>query len=160
MNSKAAINQVFVYLLSIIMIAFIGFLVINFISTFLSDAEGSINNKFYNEFEQVYDSVFKEWGSERTYSFTLSSQVDKVCLIQTTCNGANTGLVSDDPRLSDLQTIQATGNDVVLLSASGIMSSQEIGDLNVDGGCSCYDLIDRRLELTFTNLRNEVYVRE
>lgn len=159
MNKKAALNQVFVFLLSIIIVVFIGFLVTQFISTFTADTEQSQNARFYNEFEQVYTSVYTQWGSEKPFSFALSGNTEFVCFIQTDCSVQ--GDLSES-QFSDLRATTQSNDNVVLLTSNGIESSQRIGEepFRVQGGCSCYKVSDKRLEVVIRNDRNEVIIEQ
>ena len=66
-SKKGQINQVFVYILSAFVIAFIGFVVVKFVVSFTGDAQTIAEQKFYDTIEDDYESVY------RTYGFSESS---------------------------------------------------------------------------------------
>lgn len=155
---KAQINQMFVYLVSIIVIVFAGFLVVNFISTFTQDTQLAGDTKFYEQMQRDFQRVFTQYDSEQLHTYSFSNEIQYVCLLDQRCDTST--LPSEGLDIQEVETILQTQDNVALFDDTGLMSSYYIGEFLAEDGCSCYQPNNNRLELFFRNQRNDVYIRK
>ncbi len=159
MNKKGDINQVFTYLLSTIIVLFVGFLVVKFVTGFTSDTENRFEVKFYDNFELIYNQVHKEWNSEKIQTFRLNSKIKEVCFMQNECSGT----LGDSNKENTLSELQSTGDNIAIFDEVGIRSSSRVGEFfievdNTQVNCVCRKLTGSSLEILLRNQRNEVYL--
>jgi len=157
MNSKKAqINQVFVYLLSIIMILFIGFLVIKFIYSFSNDTENSLDVKFFNKIDKDYLKVYSSYGSEETFSYKVSSKIELICFANKIdhCESIKTNI--SDMAYSNFNLSLNSKKQIALFDKLGILNSKKLGKFNVLNDCLCVKPKNGRFKLFFENIKNKV----
>ena len=153
MSKKAEVTQIFVYLVSIIIILFAGFLVTTFIVNFMSDTEIRTNTVFVSEIKSTYDSVLREWNSERSSSYSVSRSITQVCFIsQTPCQ--------EDK--AELNLFGEGGDNIVLFDSNGPILSDNIGEfmLSDSKDCECFIPINSRINIKIENQRNTIRIDE
>lgn len=152
---KGQINQVFVYLLSIIIIVFAGFLVTKFIFSFGENVETYTNQVVFDSFKESFSEVYYNYGSEKSQDFTVTSEVKKICLI------ANieeiTSLSLESSLQTDLKLIGNSGPFIVLLDDSNqIINSETINQKFT--GTFCKVPQSNKFSLQFENYRGEIFI--
>jgi len=159
-NKKSQTNQFFVYILSIIIILFVGFLVVKFIIAFTGDTEKAQNSKIYNDLEKDFKTVYTTYGAEKVLKYRLSSNVKQICFIsKSNCINSLTNLTSD--QRNDSKIIFSSGNNVILFGEETIINSQNIGNFEVGGnGCLCLEIKNNLFSIIMENNRNEVYIKK
>lgn len=155
-QKKAQMNKVFVYLLSIIMILFVGFLVTKFIMTFSSDVSSRADSKLYDDIERDFQEVYTTYGSEKVYDYKVSSSIRNVCFVERPecIEGLN---VSQRLKEELNVTVQA-GDNVAVFDSDGIVNSQDIGTFKVEEGCFCTQPRNDVITIVYENRRNEVFI--
>lgn len=158
-NKKAQTNKVFVYLLSIIIILFVGFLVTKFIMTFSSNIEGRAETVIYDNLRDDYKTVYRTYGAEKFYNYKLSSQSEYICFINSIdCIGSIPEL--NDASKENLNISVKSGHNVALFTKDDIINSQNIGKFQVANGCLCIKPIQGKISLIFRNEQNKVIISE
>ena len=109
LNNKAQVNQIFVYIMSIIIVLFIGFLVTKFVFTFSSDAQNRASYAIYDTLKTDYKDIYQTYGSEKVLKYKISSDVNEICFI------------------SDVNSID---NLVAVFSKNGCISKVDISIVN------------------------------
>ncbi len=160
MERKAQTNQVFVYLLSIILILFAGFLVTKFILTFSSDVDSRIESKIYTDLEKDFKTVYSTYGSEKVLKYRLTSNIDNICFISN--SDCINELNLNDNSKSSLEMVFESGDNVALFNKEDIISSKNIGNFIVEdnNGCLCIKPKNSLFEIILENKRNQVYLTE
>lgn len=162
-KKKAQINQVFVYIFSIIIILFAGFLVSKFIFTFSDDVEKRAESKFYTDFEQNYYAVYTTYGSEKIFNYKVSSDVEYVCFIQKSDCIASLNIYDNVANI-DSSTITAlydAGDRILMFDKDDIINSNKPKyGFELNQGCICIKPNAGRFELIMSNIRNKVYIQE
>lgn len=158
MNKKADINQVFIYLVSILIVAFIGFLVIQFVSTFSSDTQARADSQFYSTFEKVHERTAQQWNSEKIQEFRVSQEVEHICFLTPQCDEEDLDI--DEALKHFIPTLIDGGDNVIMFSQDDIINSRSMPSFNLEEDCTCIQTVDRRISLLFENNRNQVYISE
>ena len=158
-NNKANIQQVFVYLLSIIMILFVGFLVTKFIITFQNDVDTRSQVKLYSSLEDDFKKVYTTYGSEKYLEYRLPTDITLVCFI------VNAGCIDSLSEISldskkSLKTIVNTGDNVIQLDSAGVVNSRDIGNFYVTSGCKCIKPNNNIIKIIMENKKNKVFISE
>lgn len=156
-TKKADVSQVFVYLFSIIIITFAGFLVVKFIGVFSSDVDSRTNIVFFDNLEATYNQVAKNWNSEKLQTLKLTNDVEYVCFVESTCNPSTLS-----PPLSSTTSISEIieGGDNILLFSSpeNLIQTGKIGPFQVENDCTCMETQQNRIEIFVVNERNQVSI--
>lgn len=154
MNTKADVNQVFVYLFSIIIISFAGFLVVKFVGVFSSDVESRTDIVFFDNIERAYTTVATNWNSESIEELRVTNDVSLVCFIEPNCDTSQLRVDSNT-----IATIIEGGDNVAVFSSdSTIIGSKKIGEFQVQNDCTCFEPRQNRIELFIENDRNDVKI--
>lgn len=149
-NKKAQINKVFVYILSIMIVLFVGFLVVKFIIIFTNDSEKIAEVKFFETIKNDYNSVYKTYGALKNYDYRVSSEVKNIYLINQDLSCVD--LIHQE----DSQVLFNAGDNVLIFGKDGIISSSKIG--NFEGECLKILPKNNRFSLTFENIKNKVHI--
>ncbi len=158
-TKKAQLNQVFVYIMSAIIIVFVGFLVTKFVIAFTSDAEDRITYEIFNEIKIDYDDIYKTYGSEKVLSYKVPSNVDLICFVsKSSCIDNLTELNTD--MKTDLSLTFDAGDNIVIFDGAGIKATDNFGSFESGKGCFCIKPNNGFFELIFENKRNVVYIDE
>ena len=155
-SRKADVSQVFVYLFSIIIISFAGFLVIKFVGAFSSDVESRTDIVFFDNLESVYQQVAQNWNSEKLQTFKVTSDVEYVCFMEKSCQPSSLPVDPDT-----VSTILEGGDNVALFSSQdNLIQSGKIGTFQIEKreDCECITPEENRIELFIRNNRNEVSI--
>ncbi len=146
---KGDVSVVFIYVVSIIIIAFTGFLVIKFIISFSNISEDSTITVFYDKFSESYNKIKVKYGGMEGKKFKLLNKITKVCLIEDTkeCNS------------EVLKSLDNTAN-IVLYENENIYDTKKIGNFKLlNSKCLCKNLTDsKKIEVIFENKKNKVYL--
>ena len=155
-NKNGDVSQVFVYAFSIIIIGFEGFLVIQFVSTLISDSETRINIDFFSDVEDVYDEVANTWNAERVIEFRVTDNIEYVCFINEGCDSSDLPV---DENVVD--TLIEGNSDIALFEAGGnIVDEESLGDdFSIENDCHCGTPMNGRIEIGFFNERNEMIIK-
>ena len=160
---KGQVNQVFIYLVSIIIVVFIGFLVTKFISTFSGDVETRLDSKIYESLKTDYGEVYRTFGSEEVNDYRLSGDVRLACFVNRVDQRCLDDVNSYDDINYDPENFNLTvegGDNVILFDKNGIGGSTNIGSFIVENNCLCISPVNRKLSLVFENKNNDVYIFE
>lgn len=161
-DNKAQVNQVFVYVFSIIIIVFAGFLVIKFISSFTNSADQRAEHAFYSQFEEDFYTVYTSYGSEKVYDYRVSSYVELVCFISTNSSIKN---LEDDLKLiqneglDTIYTLYDSGARIIMFNEDTIINKHNPEKpFDVKGGSFCMKPRNNKFTLLFENIKNKVHI--
>lgn len=164
-NKKAQTNQIFVYILSIFIVLFAGFIVTKFIFTFSSDVENKQDIDFLNDIKSDFQTVYTTYGKESVKKYKISSDVEFVCF-------ASSNSCINELKLPELKNISDNvyenfnltfnaGDNLAMFSEDSILFSENVGDLVVENdGCICINSSNNLINLVFENRKNTVYLNK
>jgi len=155
-QKKAIINNVFVFLLSFIVIAFVGFLVTKFVLTFSNDVDNRINIKFYDDLKSDYKSVYESYGSEKVLEYKLNSNVEEVCFISRASCIADLNLSAQ--KIDSMNISYLGGENIAIFDSNDIVSSDTIGSFS--GMCECLKPKKSRIKIIMENNQNSVIINK
>lgn len=154
MNKKADVSQVFVYLFSIIIISFAGFLVIKFVGVFSSDVDSRTDIIFFDNIDKAYTKIATNWNSESIEKLRVTNDVNYVCFVEPSCDSSILPVSSDA-----IDTIiEGNDNVAVFSSSSSLIGSHKIGSFQIENDCSCFEPEQNSVELFIENDRNTVKI--
>jgi hypothetical protein len=163
MYQKGQINKVFVYLLSVIMILFVGFLVSQFIFTFQDDVKADVINRIYETIERDQEAVYQSYGSERTFDYRVPDRFKTVCFVSDVDACFSAGgpdLNVEEPIPETLEEIIRAGgeNSVMFSETNSVLSSRQLQQFETSDGCFCTVPTGNRFTLTYENRRNTLWI--
>ncbi len=162
-KKKGQLNNVFVYLLSIIIVVFCGFLVTKFILNFTGDVKDSTNNQIFENLETDFNKVYIKYGAENVNEYKISAEIKYVCFAERTCNSSVITLPELNSNEKQSLNSVIEGNDnVILFTSNGVIGSKNIGEfyLKTQNKCLCIEPKNNRFNLIFTNEKNKVLIDE
>ncbi len=159
MNKKAQVNQIFIYILSIIIIVFVGFLVTKFIVYFIGAQDDTQKVRIYDDLQEDYDAVYKNFGSERPVEYRLSEEVEYICFSETAQCIDNLNELSDSQKEEFKATI-STNQNIAQFDTNMIINANDIGEFETQDGCFCIKPEKNKINLFIENRRNTVWISE
>lgn len=160
-NNKGVVDKVFVYVFSIIIIGFAGFLVTKFVIAFTDDTEDRFQAEFYEKFEKDFNGVYKTYGAEKVNKYKVNDDVKFVCFIPSVdCIDSIEDISSEinNYDLDSLMTLINAGDNIIMYDEDDVMNSKNIGVFNPDNNCFCAKPNLGRFDLIFENRKNQVYI--
>jgi hypothetical protein len=161
-NKKSEVNQIFTYVLSIIIIGFCGFLVVKFLGGFLGSVDTNKNIEFYEKLKSEYVLTLKDRGSEKIFNSKISSEISNVCFMSDIQN--ETCLYEKNQILSkeEIKTILETNHNIFIFSEDSLLKTLDIGNIQftkpVD--CECFKNINNKISFYFVNNRGKIFIEE
>lgn len=158
-KKKGQLNNVFVYLLSIIIVVFCGFLVTKFILNFTGDVKDSTNNQIFENLESDFNKVYIKYGAENVNEYKISEEIEYVCFAEKMCNSTLVTELNTDEQNS-LNSVVKGNDNVILFDSKGVLGSKNIGEFYVknETKCLCVKPKNNRINLIFTNEKNKVLI--
>lgn len=156
---KSQINQVFVYLTSIILILFVGFLVYKFVASFNGSVNTKIETQIYKDLKNDFISVYQTYGSQKVLKYKLTQDVKQICFVSKQCDTTTLTNLNNDEKDS-LKQIINSGNNIALFSNDGIINSHNIGKFTPTNNCFCAEPKNEYIKLIMENNKNVVYISE
>jgi len=160
-NKKGVVDKVFVYIFSIVIIAFCGFLVTKFVYTFMNDVDTKINQEFYEKVEKDYTTVYRTQGSEKTLKYKVHEDVEYVCFLPNlNCIDKVDDILKSVENYDNvsLSKMIESGKNIITYDKNDIINSRKINTYTSDKGCFCIKPKLGKFELTFENRRNKVVI--
>jgi hypothetical protein len=169
MNSKKAdINMVFVYVTSIVIIAFVGYLVVGFIGNLGSDVADAQEQQFFNDFRSVFLPVYQSFNSEKVQEFKFPKKITLVCIFDST-NSDVSQVTFPDTMINDSENLKfliENNENLAIFDKNGLIQSSSIEqeftiehlDTTQPGGILCFEPINQRQSLFLENRRNDIVI--
>ena len=160
-KKKGQLNNVFVYLLSIIIVVFCGFLVTKFILNFTGDVKDSTNNQIFESLESDFKKVYIKYGAENVNEYKISEEIKYVCFVEKSRNSSLITLLNSNEQDS-LNSIINGNDNVILFDNKGVLGSKNIGEFYIknETKCLCVKPNNNRINIIFTNEKNKVLIDE
>lgn len=159
MVRKAQINQVFVYILSVIIILFVGFLVIKFIYSFLDSNDERVVANFFTDLKLDYKEVYTNFGSEKSGSYFVTAEVKYLCVTESSnCDFDSLNGISDSQKVQFETIVSSSDSNAVLFGEDFVLSEDSIGEFRTSGVCRCIEAVNNKINLVFENRRNVVWI--
>ncbi len=147
MHRKGEVSTFFVYAASVILIAFVSYLVIKFAVGFTKDTKSAVNLVFFDEFNDGLDKAKSSYGSIFTKNIRAPLECKEICLVMD---------YSSCPH--ELDKLKGSRATVILLGKDVILSAKKVDGFYVPGGCVCRNVSKSYVTLRFENNRNKVFV--
>lgn len=162
MNKKADVSQVFIYISSVVVIGFVGFLVVSFVSSFLNDTNKTQENIFVKEFESSLNEIYKKYNSEDIVEYRVPSSITFICILDGTLQPSGVQFPSDMINDSEnLLFLHSSDENIGVFDENGLISSKKFEtpfEIDLNKGFICIEPINNRFEIFFENRKNEVFV--
>ncbi|MEC8339829.1 MAG: hypothetical protein VXZ40_04330, partial [Nanoarchaeota archaeon] len=92
-TKKAEINMIFVYITSIVLIGFVGYLVVGFIGSLSEDTQNAQQQKFFDEFTVIFNQVYQSFNSEKVQEFYFPNSITFVCILDENPNTNTSSII-------------------------------------------------------------------
>jgi len=159
-NKKAVINQIFVYIMSTIVVVFVGFLVVKFIIAFTADSEDVILEKFYTTLENDIKQVSSRYGSEELYDYKITQKVVNVCFIPDSSCSQSLITPNDLPiESTEIQALSQNSN-FLIFDKEGIISTRILKEYNSVPECFCIKTDFGKFSLLIENKKNKIWISQ
>lgn len=149
-------SQIFVYILTIILISFILVYGYNAVQNFKNRAEQVSCLKFKNDLISAIDGISPDFGSVKKKEFQLCSGYSKVCFIETFESPNIPGDI--DPIIRD-SILSGTGRNV-FLAEDIAKESFFAGKISVDPDVLCIMATNRRIAVKLEGRGNHAIVSQ
>lgn len=160
-NKKAVVDKVFVYVFSVIIIGFAGFMVTSFVLNFSDDTDLRLQTEFYEKLEKDYTLIYRSYGSEKVLKYKVHPDVNYVCFVPNAQCLNNIEYISSDIENYDTSTLIDlinAGDNVVMYDNIDFMNSYKIGSYTSNNECFCVKPVLGRFDLIIENVKNNVYI--
>jgi hypothetical protein len=155
-EKKSQINQIFVYLVSILIIAFVGFLVMKFIGAFSSDTSKRIDYKLYDYVEKDFKSIYSNYGSEKIFTYRISDSVSNVCFFNNNEDCLNS-INNNEEIKNQIKIISENGDTIAIFDKKNqIINSKNIGPFTA---CFCVKPNNNIIKIIMENNKNKVFIK-
>lgn len=162
---KAEINMVFVYITSIVLIGFVGYLVVGFIGSLSEDTQNAQQQKFFDEFTVIFNQVYQSFNSEKVQEFYFPNSITFVCILDENPNTNISAIKFPDTMINDsqgLEFVYQSGENLAIFGENGLISSENIPEeftLNSQNtGVLCFTPVNNIYSLYFENKRNDIFI--
>lgn len=167
-----ATNQIFIYIMSILVIGLLLFFGIKWIGQLINSGSDIDDTKFKIELENRFDSTRTKYGSSYTYTFHAPSGSDVICIVD---NIRNPISLNTDPICSpsgdfyDLDMCNSwKDNDSAVLASPPLSVEVDVGSVEVKGSstdpnadCLCFKVASfKNFDLRLTGLGDKVKVKD
>ena len=159
---KGQARQIFVYILSIIILAVVFFYGFNAIRLVIDRGEDVVLAELESQVKAEVSKISKEFGRIQTSSFKVPSKYETICFV-------NSSLTSLPPDSVDAFIISAveeqTGDDMFLLSRNITERSYDIGNITLSKNANdvdylCVRTIDGHLSLLLEGIDDATKIYE
>ena len=149
-------SQVFIYILALILIAFILIYGYNAIQNFRKRAEQVACLKFKNDLINSIELVSNEFGSVKRKDMELCSNYKKICFVETYLSP---NIPNDvDPIIKD-SMLSNSGRNVFLVE-NIVKESFDAGKISVEPDVLCIKAVNRRISLRLEGKGDHVDLSE
>jgi hypothetical protein len=157
MKKKAQVNQIFVYLFSIIVILFVSYMIANFVISFWSETKSTKENIMFENLKRDYNSIYTNWGAEKPFSYDAGEDKTFLCFVESftfikSCEPL------DDNKKKILEEITKNRDNIILFGENEYIRSDKIGPFRVSGGCLCVNSSLGKFNILIENDRNLIRI--
>ncbi len=156
MKHSQLYSQIFVYILTVLLISFIFIYGYNSIQNFKKRAENVACLKFKNDIKGAIDTVIGDFGTTRRKDLELCSGYKQVCFIETFENINDIG----NPQSNVVHLDPIVKNSIASNSEKNAFfvngESFYIGKISVDRDVLCIDAVSNKISLRLEGMGNYV----
>lgn len=158
-NTKSQIyGQVFIYILTILLVSFILVYGYNAVQNFKGRAEQVSCLKFKEDLKSSVKSILSDFGSVKRKDFRVCNNYKEVCFVETYGFDAISVPVDADPVIND-NIISRTGKNTFLIDDVA-KESFHIGNISVDPDVFCVNSKNSQISLRLEGAGNHVILSE
>ena len=158
MKRSQLYSQIFIYILTIILISMILVYGYNAIQNFKERAEHVACLKFRNDLKSSVESISSDFGTVKRKELQLCLSYTKVCFVETFNNFNKDAPLTDDPIIKD-SIISDTGKNTFLIEDIA-KESFYVGNISVDPDVLCIDAINNKISLKLEGKGNHVLLSQ
>ena len=156
-NDKAQIyGQIFIYILTIILISFILFYGYNAVQNFKKRAEQVCLLKFKNDIVNAVESISSDFGSVKRKDLELCAGYTQVCFVETFESPVLPG--NTDPIIID-SILSNTGKNTFLVEKIA-KESFFAGKISVEPDVLCINSINSKISITLEGKGNHAFISQ
>ena len=154
MRKSQLYSQIFIYILTIILVSFILVYGYNAVQNFKKRAEKVACLKFQNDLSNAVESITSDFGSIKRKDLQLCAGYTQVCFVETF---TSTNLPIDtDPIIRD-SVISNTGKNVFLVENIA-KESFYTGNISVEPDVLCIKAVNNKISLKLEGKGNHVFL--
>jgi len=138
------IGQIFIYVITVVLVSVILFYGYNAITTFKDKAEKISFIQFKNDMENTIEVMSFDFGSVKVEEFMVPEKVTTVCFVTSfpeapTLSGTKYPIIED--------SVNSGVDKNVFLMDETIQESFYVGKISVDEGWSCFPVLGNKIKL-------------
>ena len=151
-------GQIFIYILTVLLVSFILVYGYNAVQNFKGRAEQVSCLKFKEDMKSSVALILSDFGSVKRKDFRLCSNYKEVCFVETYDFDAGLAYSDVDPVIED-NIISGTGKNVFLVD-NVAKESFYIGNISVDPDVLCVNSKNSQISLRLEGAGNHVILSE
>lgn len=156
MRKSQLYSQIFIYVLTIILISFILVYGYNAVQNFRTRAEQVSCIKFKNDLSNAVESILGDFGSVKRKDLQLCSGYTQVCFVETFQNPLLPSNI--DPIIKD--SVKSNSGRNVFLVENTAKESFYIGNISVEPDVLCIKAISNKISLRLEGKGNHVLLSQ
>ena len=151
-NKKADINQIFVYLVSMMIIVFVGYLGVSFSLGFFKTVDTYEDGKLLDDIKKDYEKISIGYGEFFSGDYKLKLEVKQVCFFEKKNVDNINGIKVFD--------ILNSNSNVIFFDDTKILQTEFIGEFKVENTEKyfCVNNVNNNLKLEWENKKNKVFL--
>lgn len=147
MNKKAQVNQIFIFVFTILIIVFCGFVVLKFVGALNNDVGDRITKDLLLKIEIDILSIQNEFNSEGLHTYKIPGKVQTISFLTPACS----------LNLSYKSSFESSYHIVLLDDTNQVLDFLEIPEFGITNGC--LEISDKEtISLAFKNNRNKITI--
>lgn len=151
------IGQVFIYIVTIVVVGLILLFGYNAIMTVKGKSDDIIISKFKSDISSMVEIVSSDFGSVKIKFFELPAKYTKACFVKNYPDFPILG-GTGYPVMEDSVNDEAKKN--LFLVEDMVRESFFVGDIDIDGGVLCFDTANNRIQVRFEGKGNHALLSE
>ena len=159
MKNGQAIGQVFIYVITIVLVSFLLLFGYRAITTFKDKADQVSFLQFRNDLQDTIEVLTTDFGSVKVKDFSIPGKINTVCFVQ---SFPEIPIVISNPEIDDYPIIKDSVKDQVNKNVFLIRKSVEesffAGIISLSGDFLCFPVIRGEINLRMESKGNHVII--
>jgi len=157
MKKSQMVGQVFIYIVTVVVVGIILLFGYNAIMTVKEKSDGVIISKFKSDVANMVEITASDFGSVKIKSFELPARYTKACFVKN-YGGYPTLAGTNYPIMEDSVNDKVDKN--LFLIEDSVRESFFVGDIDITGDVHCFDTINNRIKVKFEGKGNHALLAE
>ena len=154
------IGQVFIYIVTIVIVGLILLFGYNAIMTVKGKSDDIIISKLKSDISNMVEIVSSDFGSVKIKFFELPAKYTNACFVKNYEDFPTTGSALFDKYPIMKDSVQDEAKKNLFLVEDMVRDSFFVGDIDVDGGVFCFDTANNRIQVRFEGKGNHALLSE